>query len=152
MSKIVLFGGAIMFAVCALLATSANAGVLPSDAAALKKAQSIGPVSVEPVRLARGGRVAGGHRGAAVGHRGVAVGHRAVAVRHRGVAVGRRGTVVITRRWVRRPYYGRVIAGVTLGTIIAAGAVGVAPSSPGSNLCWYWSNPEGSRGYWDYCQ
>jgi len=60
-----------------------------------------------------------------------------------GVAVG------AVRPWVRRPYFGTVVAGVTLGTIIAATAI---PPVPSSGLCWYWSNSSRTRGYWDYCQ
>jgi len=59
---------------------------------------------------------------------------------------GPRGVYV--RRWNRRPYYGTVIAGVALGTIIAAAA---APRPPANNLCWYWTNPARTHGYWDYC-
>jgi hypothetical protein len=59
---------------------------------------------------------------------------------------GPRGVYV--RGWNRRPYYGTVIAGVALGTIIAATA---APYAPADNLCWYWTNPSKNRGYWDYC-
>lgn len=50
------------------------------------------------------------------------------------------------RPWVAAPYYGTVIAGVTLGAIIAATA---APPAPG--LCWFWASPEQDQGYWDYC-
>ena len=57
----------------------------------------------------------------------------------------------IHRPWIRRPYYGRVIAGVALGTILVATAVAVAPRPPQDDLCWYWSNPNKSHGYWDYC-
>ena len=60
-----------------------------------------------------------------------------------GVAVG------AVRPWVRRPYFGTVVAGVTLGTIIAASTI---PPAPSSGLCWYWSNSSRTRGYWDYCQ
>jgi len=60
----------------------------------------------------------------------------------------RRGRGVYVRGWNRRPYYGRVIAGVALGTIIAAAA---APRAPADNLCWYWTNPARTNGYWDYC-
>jgi hypothetical protein len=60
-----------------------------------------------------------------------------------GVAVG------AVRPWVRRPYFGTVVAGVTLGTIIAASTI---PAAPSSGLCWFWSNSSRSRGYWDYCQ
>jgi hypothetical protein len=64
--------------------------------------------------------------------------------------VGVGGAVVRpVRPWVRRPYYGTVIAGVTLGTIIAASTI---PAAPSSDLCWFWSNSSHTRGYWDYCQ
>jgi hypothetical protein len=65
------------------------------------------------------------------------------------VGVGAVGMVRPVRPWVRRPYYGTVVAGITLGTIIAATAV---PSAPGPDLCWFWSNSSHTRGYWDYCQ
>ncbi|MBP2551746.1 hypothetical protein J2858_004688 [Neorhizobium galegae] len=53
------------------------------------------------------------------------------------------------RPWVRRPYYGAVVAGVVLGTIIVASSV---PPAPSPQLCWYWSSPQQNRGYWDYCK
>jgi hypothetical protein len=65
-----------------------------------------------------------------------------------GVGVGVGGAALV-RPWVRRPYYGTVIAGVALGTIIAASTI---PPAPSSGLCWYWSNSSHTRGYWDYCQ
>lgn len=55
------------------------------------------------------------------------------------------------RPWVRRPYYGTVIAGVALGTLITVAAIGYVPPRPAPNLCWYWADPYGERGYWDYC-
>ena len=56
------------------------------------------------------------------------------------------------RRWVRRPYFGTVIAGVALGTILTAAVVGAPPPPPAPNLCWYWADPALTRGYWDYCR
>jgi hypothetical protein len=55
------------------------------------------------------------------------------------------------RPWVARPYYGTIIAGVALGTLITVAAVGYVPPRPAPNLCWYWADPYGNRGYWDYC-
>ena len=55
------------------------------------------------------------------------------------------------RPWVRRPYYGTIFAGIALGTIITVAAVGVVPRRPSPELCWYWSDPSRSRGYWVYC-
>lgn len=69
-------------------------------------------------------------------------------IRNTNVNVNTRGAV---RAWGPRPYYGRTIAGVTLGTVIVAGAVGVVPVAPDPTLCWLWSDPSMTRGYWDYC-
>ncbi|HEY6256780.1 MAG TPA: hypothetical protein VIY51_13400 [Xanthobacteraceae bacterium] len=64
------------------------------------------------------------------------------------VGTGRVAVGGVVRPWVRRPYYGTVVAGVALGTVIAATAV---PPAPSSDLCWYWSNSSQTKGYWDYC-
>jgi hypothetical protein len=53
------------------------------------------------------------------------------------------------RKWYKRPYYGTVIGGVALGTILGAAAYGYGPPAP--NLCWYWADPYQTQGYWDYC-
>ena len=58
---------------------------------------------------------------------------------------------VYVRPWVRRPYYGTIVAGVALGTIIAVAAA-APPPPPAPNLCWYWADPSNTQGYWDYCQ
>jgi hypothetical protein len=55
------------------------------------------------------------------------------------------------RPWVRRPYYGTVFAGVALGTLVTVAAIGAVPPRPHPNLCWYWADQYGQRGYWDYC-
>jgi hypothetical protein len=55
------------------------------------------------------------------------------------------------RNWSRKPYYGDVLAGVVLGTILGVAVAGAAPQSPSSDLCWYWTDPSRTRGYWDYC-
>ena len=62
-----------------------------------------------------------------------------------------RGVVVVrpVRPWVRRPYYGTVVAGVALGTLIVASTI---PPAPSPSLCWYWADAGQSRGYWDYCK
>ena len=65
--------------------------------------------------------------------------------------VGPRRGFVYSRPWVRRPYYGRIVAGVALGTIVTVAAVGLIPRRPAPDLCWYWADPYRNRGYWDYC-
>jgi hypothetical protein len=76
-------------------------------------------------------------------NRNVNINRNIVRVGVGGVGVG------AVRPWVRRPYFGTVVAGVTLGTIIAASTI---PPAPSSGLCWFWSNSSRTRGYWDYCQ
>jgi hypothetical protein len=53
------------------------------------------------------------------------------------------------RKWYKRPYYGTVVGGIALGTILGAAAYAATPPAP--NLCWYWANPARTQGYWDYC-
>ncbi len=55
------------------------------------------------------------------------------------------------RPWYRRPYYGALVAGVALGTVVVVSAYGLAPRPPRPDLCWYWADRIQSRGYWDYC-
>jgi hypothetical protein len=64
------------------------------------------------------------------------------------------GRVVVVRPWRpwrHRKHYGAIIAGVTLGTIIAVAAANAAPPPPSPDLCWYWSDRAHTHGYWDYC-
>jgi hypothetical protein len=97
------------------------------------------------------------HPGAAAGTRHAAVKQRSVAPRNTQVAAGKggpeaAGTPVVARPvrpWVPQPYYGLIMDGVPLGTVIAANTV---PPAPSFDLCWYWSNTPKTRGYWDYCQ
>ena len=55
------------------------------------------------------------------------------------------------KAWHSRHYWGDVVAGVALGTAIGVTAAGVIPRRPAPQLCWYWSNPAMTKGYWDYC-
>jgi len=97
----------------------------------------------------RGGAIYRGPVGGAV--RGP---NGAVAVRGPGgtVARGPNGGVVVRggvyRPYVRAPYYGAIVAGVAIGTVIAAS---VPPPVPAPGLCWYWSSGAYTQGYWDYC-
>ena len=47
---------------------------------------------------------------------------------------------------------GEIIAGVALGAIIVSAARGVAPPPPSPELCWFWTNTDQERGYWDRCR
>jgi hypothetical protein len=88
------------------------------------------------------GRVLGGTT--VVGPRG--------GVYRRGAVVGRPAFVRAYRPWVRRPYFGTVLGGIALGSILTVAAVGVAPAyAPAPDTCWYWADPSLTTGYWDYC-
>jgi len=58
---------------------------------------------------------------------------------------------IYVKPWNNKNYYGQFFGGVVLGSILTAAAIGVAPPPPAPELCWYWSDPYRSRGYWDYC-
>jgi hypothetical protein len=92
-----------------------------------------GPYGAAAVRGPYGGAAVRGPYGAA-----------AVRAPYPGGAVYVRGV----RPWTPAPYYGAVVAGVAIGTIIAATA---PPPAPSPQLCWFWSSPAQNQGYWDYC-
>ena len=109
-----------------------------------------GPMGRAAVRGPYGGTAYRGRFGA-----GVAYGpNGGVAVRrpYAGAAVrgpyGSAAYIGGVRPWTPVPYYGSVVAGVALGTVIAARTV---PPAPAPQLCWYWSTPAQTHGYWDYC-
>ena len=133
----------------------------------LAKARAVAAKNRHAATKSRGAAVTSRHaaaksRAVAIKKRQAAVAKRSVAVRKsQGAAspvntVGRGNTRDVRttmverpiRPWVPQPYYGVVIAGVTLGTVVASTSV---PPSPTFDLCWYWSNPPKTRGYWDYC-
>lgn len=66
---------------------------------------------------------------------------------HRTVVVAPVRAVPAVRPW----YWGRVVAGVTIGTIITVAAVNSVPKAPSPELCWFWSDASKTRGYWNYC-
>jgi hypothetical protein len=151
----------------AAAATGANAAAVPVTAmqgalAATDLVQSAQTVYGRPVVAPRGAAVV--RRGpAVVGRpvvgRPVGVVGRPVGV-YRGPGVYRggpgfyRGPVFVRayRPFYRRPWFGTVVGGVALGTILTVAAVGVAPASPPApGLCWYWGDPSMTSGYWDYC-
>jgi hypothetical protein len=135
-----------------------SAPSMPADTTAIISAASEDALSASARRVggAGGARTANVSRGNNVNaniHRNANVNrnvNRNVNV-NRAVVGGVGGVAVVRpiRPWVRRPYYGTVVAGVALGTVIAASTI---PTAPSSNLCWYWSNSSHTRGYWDYCQ
>lgn len=125
---------------------------------------------VPVARFARGGAVRGMRGGAAartrgyVGPRGGATARRTVSVRGpRGnVAVRSRATVVRPgwhgqgTRWARPARYwwrpgGAIAAGAAIGWVTAATAVAWAGAAPAVNMCWYYTDPGRTQGFWDVC-
>jgi hypothetical protein len=99
----------------------------------------IGSAQARPVRAHVGG--ASGQVHGRV-HHNVHV-HHSVHV-HRAVVVAPVRPIPGVRPW----YWGRVVAGVTVGAIIVASTQPVAPSP---DLCWFWADSSKTRGYWNYC-
>ena len=80
------------------------------------------------------------------------------AFAHRGsVHVGPRGrTVVRGGGWARPGNYwwrpgGAVAAGAAIGFVAATTAVAWAGAAPGPNMCWYYTDPSRTAGFWDAC-
>ena len=120
---------------------------------------------IEIRAAARGGGAARGPRGGAVVHRGgAAVGPRGAAYRGRTAVVGPRGnaavrtnTVVRGGRWARPGNYywprgGAIAAGAAIGFVTAATAAAWAGAAPAPGMCWYYTDPSRTQGFWDYCQ
>lgn len=99
------------------------------------------------------------HRGGAV------VGARGGVVVRRGTAVaGPRGNVAVRRttvvrpggRWARPGWYrwpvgGAIAAGAAIGFVTAATAAAWAGAPPTPVMCWYYTDPSRTQGFWDYC-
>ena len=103
----------------------------------------------------RGGGMA--HRGGGAAHRHVAGGGRNVHVRNNNVRV--RNTAVVAGRggWARPGWYGwprggAIAAGAAIGFVTAATAAAWAGAPPASGMCWYYTDPSRTQGFWDYCQ
>lgn len=66
-------------------------------------------------------------------------------VRRGGVAVGPRGNAV---GW---PAGGAIAAGAALGFVTAASAAAWAGAAPAPGMCWYYTDPSRTQGFWDNC-
>ena len=75
------------------------------------------------------------------------VGYRppgAVVVRPGGAWVGRPG-------WYRWAPGGAIAAGAAIGFVTAAAATAYAAPPPQPGLCWYYTDPSRTQGFWDAC-
>ncbi|MET3906901.1 hypothetical protein ABID59_001232 [Bradyrhizobium sp. S3.3.6] len=153
------------------LATSVSLPIGTVSAAPLQPAAiqqgATGPSDLVEVRAAgRRGGAAVGPRGGAVVHRGgAAVGPRGAAYRGGTVVRGPRGNVAVHRTtavagrggWARPGRYywprgGAIAAGAAIGFVSAATAAAWAGAAPAPGMCWYYTDPSRTQGFWDYCQ
>jgi hypothetical protein len=88
--------------------------------------------------------------GVAVGPRGNAVGYRSRTV-VRGPAAVRPGVRWARPGWYRWPAGGAIAAGAAIGFVAAAGAAAYAGSPPAPGMCWYYTDPSRTQGFWDTC-
>ncbi|MET3991742.1 hypothetical protein ABIB94_006036 [Bradyrhizobium sp. JR7.2] len=121
---------------------------------------------IEVRAAVRRGGAAMGPRGGAVVHRGGAVvGPRGAAYRGGTVVRGPRGNVAVRRTtavagrggWARPGWYGwprggAIAAGAAIGFVTAATAAAWAGAAPAPGMCWYYTDPSRTQGFWDYCQ
>ena len=60
-------------------------------------------------------------------------------------------------RWARPGRYywprgGAIAAGAAIGFVTAATAAAWAGAAPAPGMCWYYTGPSRTEGFWDYCQ
>ena len=60
------------------------------------------------------------------------------------------GDVVEIRVVARRG--GAIAAGAAIGVVTAATAAAWAGAAPAPGMCWYYTDPSRTQGFWDYCQ
>jgi hypothetical protein len=144
--------GGKVFALCvtfAVLSVSPKPALaVNAGAAALLGAQTkTSNTDIVDVRaVVRRGGVAVGPRGNAVGYRGRTV------VRGPGVRPGYGGGVRWARPgWYRWPVGGAIAAGAAVGFVTAATAAAYAGAAPAAGMCWYYTDPSRTQGFWDYC-
>ncbi|MHC6154629.1 hypothetical protein ACVSQB_22885 [Bradyrhizobium elkanii] len=125
-----------------LLATSDSSSALNVGSALLLNQQAKGanPDVVEVRAVVRRGGVVVGPRGNAAAYRSRTV------VRGPGVRAGwaRPG-------WYRWPVGGAIAAGAAIGFVTAASAAAWAGAAPAPGMCWYYTDPSRTQGFWDYC-
>jgi hypothetical protein len=88
---------------------------------------------------------------------GVAVGPRGNAVAYRSRTVVRPGYAGGGVRWARPGHYywprgGAIAAGAAIGMVTAATAAAWAGAAPAPGMCWYYTDPSRTQGFWDYCR
>ena len=108
--------------------------------------------AITEVYVRRGGGAV--RRSTVVGPRG-GVYHSRTAVRGGAVVrPGYRGGGVGWARpgWYGWPRGGAIAAGAAIGMVTAATAAAWAGAAPAPGMCWYYTDPSRTQGFWDYCR
>src|SRR6478609_11944682 len=147
------------------LLPSGTASAAPLQPAAIQHDAAASSNLIEVRAAGRRGGAAVGPRGGAVAHRGgAAVGPRGGAYHGRTAVRGPRGNVAVRSTtvvrgggWARPGNYrwprgGAIAAGAAIGFVSAATAAAWAGAAPAPGMCWYYTDPSQTQGFWDYCQ
>ena len=131
---------------------------IPTEADALGIPTSIRQTDSDVVQVyvARRGGVAVGPRGGAVAGRTTVVGRPGGGAAVRRTTVVRPGYAGGGVRWVRPGWYrwpagGAIAAGAAIGFVAAASAAAYAGAAPAPGMCWYYTDPSKTQGFWDAC-
>lgn len=101
------------------------------------------------------------YRRGGVARRTTVVGPRGGVARRttvaRGAAVVRPGWRGGGTRWARPGWYGwpvggAIAAGAAIGVVSATAAAAWAGAPPAPGMCWYYTDPSKTQGFWDYCR
>jgi hypothetical protein len=138
----------IAFSALTLLAPTMPAWSAPLNPALAHERLAIAVDVLEIRAVARRGGVAVGPRG------NVAAVRSRTVVRGPAVRPGYRGGGV---RWARPATYGwprggAIAAGAAIGMVTAATAAAWAGAAPAPGMCWYYTDPSRTQGFWDYCR
>jgi len=133
--------------------TAATAGpasaLVPQANGSLQQQLRLQDELITEIRARGGGAV---RRTTVVGPRGGAASRTVV----RGGAVVRPGYAGGGVRWARPGWYrwpagGAIAAGAALGFVTAASAAAWAGAAPAPGMCWYYTDPSRTQGFWDTC-
>jgi hypothetical protein len=136
------------FMLAAICGTSPYTSAAPLAPAAFPSAAVAHSSDITKVVIRRGGVA---RRTTVVGPRG-GVASRTVVRRGAVAGPGWRGGGGRWARPYRWPRGGAIAAGAAIGFVTAATAVAWAGAPPVAGMCWYYTDPSRTQGFWDYCQ
>ena len=125
------------------LLTPAGAAMLPLTSQAVEATDGL----VINTRVARRTTVVRGPRGGTAVRRSTVVGGREVVSRAAGLSSeDGRGL------GIGGAPGGAIAAGAAIGVLAAGAAVAFAGQPPAPGLCWYYTDPNRTQGFWDQCK